>query len=55
MKSILSACTQVILLPIHMTSTYRFESVEHGMDIFAVANEGYSYTSVSNPTFELLQ
>jgi len=41
--------------PIHMTSAFRFNSVEHGSDIFSGDQEGYIYTRVSNPTVDLLQ
>ncbi len=41
--------------PIHLTSTFRFNSVEHGADIFSGDQEGYIYTRVSNPTVDLLQ
>lgn len=41
--------------PIHMTSTFRFDSVEQGAGVFAGDQEGYIYTRVSNPTVDLLQ
>lgn len=41
--------------PIHMTSTYKFSSAEHGADLFAGNDTGYIYTRISNPTVDLLQ
>ncbi len=41
--------------PIHMTSTYKFNSAEHGANLFAGNDSGYIYTRISNPTVDLLQ
>ncbi len=41
--------------PIHMTSTYKFNSAEHGANLFAGSDTGYIYTRISNPTVDLLQ
>ncbi|MEZ4526333.1 MAG: aminotransferase class I/II-fold pyridoxal phosphate-dependent enzyme [Desulfobacterales bacterium] len=41
--------------PIHMTSTYKFNSAEHGAKLFAGNDTGYIYTRISNPTVDLLQ
>ncbi len=41
--------------PIHMTSTYKFDSAEHGCELFSGACEGYVYTRIANPTVDMLQ
>ncbi len=41
--------------PIHMTSTFKFKSADHGAGIFQGTEQGYVYTRISNPTVDLLQ
>ena len=41
--------------PIHMTSTYRFDSAEHGCQLFSGERKGHVYTRISNPTVDMLQ
>ena len=41
--------------PLHLTSTYAFESAEAGGEIFAGDRAGYLYSRVSNPTNDLLE
>lgn len=41
--------------PIHMTSTFRFESIDDASGVFAGTESGYLYTRVANPTVDLLQ
>ena len=41
--------------PLHLTSTFAFESAEAGGQIFAGARDGYFYSRVSNPTTDLLE
>lgn len=41
--------------PVHMTSTFCFETAEAGGDMFAGEREGYFYSRVSNPTLDLLE
>lgn len=41
--------------PLHLTSTFAFESAEAGGDIFAGEREGYIYSRISNPTCTLLE
>ena len=41
--------------PLHLTSTYAFESAEAGGEIFAGERAGYLYSRVSNPTNDLLE
>lgn len=41
--------------PLHLTSTYAFESVEAGAEMFAGEREGHVYSRISNPTNDLLE
>lgn len=41
--------------PLHLTSTFAFESAEHGGDIFAGEKPGHVYSRISNPTCDLLE
>lgn len=41
--------------PLHLTSTFAFESAAAGSEIFAGEREGYFYSRVSNPTLDLLE
>jgi methionine-gamma-lyase len=41
--------------PIVQTSTFAFESAEHGAAIFAGENDGFLYTRLGNPTQEALE
>ena len=37
-------------VPIYQTSTFIFQSAEHGAACFAGESDGYIYTRISNPT-----
>lgn len=41
--------------PIHMSSTYSFESVEQGAARFAGQDSGHFYSRISNPTQDILE
>jgi len=41
--------------PLHLTSTFAFESAEAGGEMFAGDREGYIYSRISNPTCTLLE
>ena len=41
--------------PLHLSSTFAFESVEQGAAIFAGTEPGYFYSRISNPTLDLLE
>ncbi|MBN1504443.1 MAG: aminotransferase class I/II-fold pyridoxal phosphate-dependent enzyme [Candidatus Eisenbacteria bacterium] len=41
--------------PIYQTSTFMFDSAEHGAAVFAGKQEGYSYTRFGNPTQAVLE
>jgi methionine-gamma-lyase len=41
--------------PVHFTSTYTFESAQHGADLFSGEQSGHFYSRVSNPTLSVLE
>ncbi|PHY20952.1 methionine gamma-lyase [Caulobacter sp. BP25] len=41
--------------PVHLTSTFAFESAEAGGEMFAGMREGHFYSRISNPTTDLLE
>jgi methionine-gamma-lyase len=41
--------------PVHMTSTFAFDSVEQGAAMFAGEVPGHVYSRISNPTLDLLE
>ncbi|MEM9240667.1 MAG: methionine gamma-lyase [Pseudomonadota bacterium] len=41
--------------PLHLSSTFSFETAEAGGEIFAGEREGYFYSRISNPTLDLLE
>ncbi|MDZ3833053.1 MAG: methionine gamma-lyase [Sphingopyxis sp.] len=41
--------------PLHLSSTFVFESAEAGAEIFAGEREGYFYSRIANPTVDLLE
>jgi len=41
--------------PLHLTSTFTFETAEQGGEIFAGEREGYIYSRTNNPTTNLLE
>lgn len=41
--------------PLHLSSTFAFETAEAGADIFAGHREGYFYSRISNPTLDVLE
>ncbi|MFC4700430.1 methionine gamma-lyase [Glaciecola siphonariae] len=41
--------------PLHLSSTYTFESAEHGADLFAGNAQGHFYSRISNPTLDILE
>ncbi len=43
------------VMPIFQTSTFSFESPEHGADLFAGKCKGHIYTRLGNPTTEALE
>lgn len=41
--------------PLHLTSTFAFESAEAGAEIFSGKRGGHTYSRISNPTLDLLE
>jgi len=41
--------------PMHLASTFAFESAEAGGEIFSGEREGYFYSRISNPTLDILE
>ncbi len=41
--------------PIYQTSTFGFDSAQHGADLFAKKGKGYIYTRLGNPTIDVLE
>lgn len=44
-----------VVPPIYQTSTFKFESAEHGASLFAGKGKGYIYTRMANPTIEAME
>lgn len=44
-----------VIPPIYQTSTFRFQNVQQGANIFAGIEKGYNYTRLNNPTIEALE
>lgn len=43
------------VVPIYQTSTFGFDSAEHGAELFAGRGQGYIYSRMGNPTVEALE
>lgn len=44
-----------LIPPLHLTSTFAFDSAEAGAAIFAGERPGHAYSRISNPTLDLLE
>lgn len=44
-----------VIPPIYQTSTFKFESADHGGSLFAGEQKGYIYTRMLNPTVEAME
>jgi methionine-gamma-lyase len=44
-----------VVPPIYQTSTFKFENVQHGADLFAGKGDGYIYTRMLNPTIQAME
>ena len=42
-------------VPIYQTTSYCFESVEHGADLFELKTDGHIYSRISNPTVAVFE
>ncbi len=47
--------TNDLIQPIHMTSTFKFDSSDHGASLFKGETEGYIYSRMGNPTVRILE
>jgi O-acetylhomoserine (thiol)-lyase len=47
--------TNAVAVPIHMTTSYQFDSTAHAADLFALKQFGNIYTRVMNPTTDVLE
>ena len=47
--------TKSVAVPIHQTTSYEFDSVEHAGKLFALQELGNIYTRITNPTTEVLE
>lgn len=42
-------------VPIYQTTSYCFDSVQHGADLFALKTSGHIYSRISNPTVAVFE
>ena len=42
-------------VPIYQSTSYCFESVQHGADLFALKTDGHIYSRISNPTVKVFE
>ncbi|WP_291295776.1 O-acetylhomoserine aminocarboxypropyltransferase/cysteine synthase family protein [Elioraea sp.] len=47
--------TNAVAVPLHMTTSYQFDSTAHAADLFALKQFGNIYTRVMNPTTDVLE
>tara|TARA_R110002096_G_C14661942_1_gene728504 strand:- start:32332 stop:33570 length:1239 start_codon:yes stop_codon:yes gene_type:complete len=50
-----STAEGALVPPLHMTSTFTFETAEQGAALFAGEEQGHFYSRISNPTLSLLE
>jgi len=50
-----SGSERALTPPVHLTSTFMFDTAEQGGEIFAGEQEGHFYSRISNPTLDLLE
>lgn len=46
---------KAVVPPIYQTSTFKFDSAEHGASLFKDESKGYIYTRMGNPTIEAME
>jgi O-acetylhomoserine (thiol)-lyase len=49
------AATNARAVPIYQTTSYVFDDVQHGADLFALKTPGNLYTRIMNPTWDVLE
>ncbi len=47
--------TNAVAVPIHMTTSYQFDSTEHAENLFALKEFGNIYTRIMNPTCDVME
>ena len=47
--------TNAVAVPIHRTTSYQFNSVDHAANLFALKEFGNIYTRIMNPTCDVLE
>ena len=47
--------TKAVAVPIYQTTSYAFDSAQHGADLFDLKVQGNIYTRIMNPTSEVLE
>lgn len=47
--------TGSVMVPIHQTTSYLFDSAERAADLFALKADGFIYTRMMNPTTDVLE
>ncbi|MEQ4616886.1 MAG: aminotransferase class I/II-fold pyridoxal phosphate-dependent enzyme [Corticimicrobacter sp.] len=47
--------TRAVAVPIYQTSSFAFDSAQHGADLFDLNVEGYIYSRIGNPTNDVLE
>ena len=47
--------TKAVAVPIYQTTSYAFDSTQHGADLFDLKVQGNIYTRIMNPTTDVLE
>src|SRR5215207_2203429 len=47
--------TKAVAVPIYQTTSYAFDSTQHGADLFDLKVQGNIYTRIMNPTQDVLE
>ena len=47
--------TKAVAVPIYQTTSYAFDSAQHGADLFDLKVQGNIYTRIMNPTTDVLE
>jgi O-acetylhomoserine (thiol)-lyase len=47
--------TKAVAVPIYQTTSYAFDSAQHGADLFDLKVQGNIYTRIMNPTSDVLE
>ena len=47
--------TRAVAVPIYQTTSYSFRDTQHGADLFNLAEPGFIYSRIMNPTLDVLE